>query len=193
MTIGAIVLAAGSSRRFGDDKRKSLLGSGKTILATSIENVASCFDEVLVVLRSGDHDFGSVLESSLSDPAITFYCAPDSAKGMAHSLANAIHQVKNWNAAAILLGDMPFLKQETIGLLLTSYSQSEGQQPIVIPTKDGTHGHPVIFHHRYFADIEKLEGDTGARAVIQANLDKVIEVPVDDEGIVRDIDTPEDI
>ena len=193
MTIGAIVLAAGSSRRFGDDKRKSLLSAGTTVLTTSIEQAIDRFDAVLVVLRFGDREYANELALNFSTPGISFFCAPDSAKGMGHSLANSITQVKDWDAATIFLGDMPFLKPETISLLVNKYTESVGQEPIIIPTKDGTPGHPVIFHKRYFADIGKLKGDTGARAVIEANRDRAIEVPVNDEGITRDIDTAEDI
>ena len=90
MTIGAIIMAAGSSRRFSDDKRKSVLETGKTVLATCIETADACFDEVLVVLRFGDREYSNELTQAFDRPAITFFCAPDSAKGMAHSLANAI-------------------------------------------------------------------------------------------------------
>lgn len=193
MTIGAIILAAGSSRRFGDDKRKSVLETGKTVLATCIENADACFDEVLVVLRFGDREYANELSHAFDRPAITFFCAPDSAKGMAHSLANAIAGVKDWDAAIIFLGDMPYLTIETIRLMLEKYTDSAGQEPIIVPTHGGEQGHPVMFHHRYFTAIEQLEGDQGARSVIQENAAKVIEVPVDDTGILRDIDTHADL
>ncbi|MCH7743490.1 MAG: nucleotidyltransferase family protein [Proteobacteria bacterium] len=193
MTIGAIILAAGSSRRFGDDKRKSVLETGKTVLATCIENADACFDEVLVVLRFGDREYANELTQAFDRPAITFFCAPDSAKGMAHSLANAIAGVKDWDAATILLGDMPYLTIETIRLMLEKYTGAARQEPIIVPTHDGEQGHPVIFHHRYFSAIERLKGDQGARSVIQENAAKVIEVPVDDAGILRDIDTHADL
>lgn len=193
MTVGAIILAAGSSRRFGDDKRKTILPTGRSVLATCIENAGACFDEVLVVLRFGDREYANELAQALDRPAITFFHAPDSAKGMAHSLANAVATLKDWDAATIFLGDMPFVTTETIRLLVEKYTGSARLEPIILPTYGSEQGHPVTFHHRYFAAIERLEGDQGARPVIQANRDKIIEVPVADPGILRDIDTHEDL
>ena len=210
--VGAIVLAAGSSKRFNGDKRRSILDSGKSLLETSIENAASHFTQTLVVLRSGDSDYArelnNKLENKLADSGISYFCAPDSALGMAHSLGNAISTLKQWQAAAIFLGDMPYLEPETIQTLLTTYEKNGKSQPIVVPVMVGNsefkssdikkpdtknpekskYGHPVIFDQVYFAAIASLEGDVGARAVINANRDRVIEVVLDDSGVIRDID-----
>ncbi|MFN3239874.1 MAG: NTP transferase domain-containing protein [Pseudomonadales bacterium] len=64
--IGAIMLAAGSSRRFGDDKRRSLLPSGQQLLEESIHKAASVIDEVLVVLRFGDREFARELDEKIA-------------------------------------------------------------------------------------------------------------------------------
>jgi molybdenum cofactor cytidylyltransferase len=115
---------------------------------------------------------------------------------MAHSLGNAIATIsraENWDAAAIFLGDMPYLQSGTVQLLLETFDKSPKTEPIVVPVREGSYGHPVIFHHRYFQEITELKGDTGARSVIQAHLAHVIEVPTKDPGIERDIDLPEEM
>ncbi|MEX2326091.1 MAG: nucleotidyltransferase family protein, partial [Pseudomonadales bacterium] len=58
---------------------------------------------------------------------------------------------------------------------------------------NGKPGHPVLFDRAYFDELELLEGDVGAKSVIDAHPDKVITVEVDDENIFRDIDTPDDL
>ena len=139
--IGGIILAAGSSRRFGDDKRKQTLSSGQSILEESIHKAASVLDKVLVVLRFGDREFAQQLSSSIDNDQVEYYLAPDSAKGMAHSLANAIHKVHDWQGALVFLGDMPFVQAETIESVLGAYEFHKASQPIVVPCKNGELGH----------------------------------------------------
>ena len=192
--IGAIILAAGSSRRFGDDKRKSSLPSGQILLEESIHKAASVIDEVLVVLRFGDKDFSAELTSRINNDDVSYYCAPDSAQGMGHSLANGIAKVKDWDAALVFLGDMPFVQAETVESLLAEYEFRKNKvAPIVIPVRHGERGHPVLFANEYFAEISALAGDRGAKAVIDAHPDQVFEIEVEDPGVIRDIDTPEDL
>lgn len=192
--IGAIILAAGSSRRFGDDKRRSTLPSGQLLLEESIHKAASVIDKVIVVLRFGDKAFARELEQRIENPDVSYYCAPDSAKGMGHSLANAIAKVKDWEAALVFLGDMPFVQAETVESLLAEYEfRKHKAAPIIIPVRKGVKGHPVLFAKNYFPEIAAIKGDEGARAVIDAHKDQVFRVEVEDPGVIRDIDTPEDL
>lgn len=200
--VGAIVLAAGSSRRFGGDKRAAKLPSGQTVLEASISRVRSVIDQVLVVLRHDDQAFAEYLRETTESANIQFYCAPDSASGMGGSLANAINEVGDWSGAMVFLGDMPFIRQETIELLKAEFiHRCTSIAPIVVPMNQQMNqqlnqqrrGHPVTFHQRYFGDIAQLKGDQGARAVISAEQDSVIELAVDDPGILADIDLPQDL
>lgn len=191
--IGGIILAAGSSRRFGDDKRKSTLPSGEAMLEESIRKAISALDEVLVVLRFGDREYSKQLEVSIDNANVSFLCAPDSAQGMAHSLSNAIHHVKDWEAAIVFLGDMPFVQAETIDAIMGEYQFRKANKPIILPTKEGEKGHPVLFSRDYFDEIQGLKGDKGARAVVDAHPDKLFTIEVLDPGVIRDIDTPDDL
>ncbi len=191
--VGAIILAAGSSRRFGDDKRKATLQNGNMLIENTINIAAKTLDSVLVVLRFGDRAFADELDSKINIPGISYFLAPDSAKGMAHSLSNAIQKAVGMDAAMIFLADMPYIKEETITKLINTYNANQDLKPIVIPTSSGTPGHPVVFDKAYFSEIQSLEGDRGARPVVDAHPDKLIPVEIDDSGILRDIDTLDDI
>ncbi|MBT3427981.1 MAG: nucleotidyltransferase family protein [Gammaproteobacteria bacterium] len=191
LKIGALILAAGSSRRFGDDKRRSRLASGQRLLETTIANVNPRFAEIMVILRQDDNHLAEELQKQFR--GLLTYLAPDSALGMGHSLSDGIKQVSSWQASAIFMGDMPFIQPETIELLLDRYSLHESNQPIIVPTCQGRTGHPVIFSKAYYPELTVLTGDEGAKSIVRAYADHVIQVPCLDSGVLRDIDVPEDL
>lgn len=191
--IGAIVLAAGSSRRFGDDKRKAKLPNGKMVIQQSVENVLAYFDEVTLVLRYGDYEFAAELTTLINDPKLNIFQAPDSALGMGHSLANVMGEVNGWEGVFIFLADMPHLQPATIKQLQVTFTTNLPTDPIVVPTFDGQFGHPVGFTASYFDELAALTGDKGAKPVMNANAGKVIDSAVADPGVVKDIDSPEDL
>ena len=121
LKIGALILAAGSSRRFGDDKRRSRLPSGERLLETTIANVNPRFAEIMVILRHADIHLAEELKKQFR--GLLIYLAPDSALGMGHSLANGIKQVSRWQASAIFMGDMPFIQPETIELYVRGFKK----------------------------------------------------------------------
>jgi molybdenum cofactor cytidylyltransferase len=188
--IGGIILAAGSSVRYGEDKRLQQLSSGSTLLETTTRSAMDSIQRLLVVLRKED-EFGDRLNTLVNDRYIQFYRAPDSADGMGSSLANAIHKAAKWQAAMVLLGDMPYIQQCTFDAIIAAYKPDTGA--IIVPTTNGQQGHPVLFDQCYFDEISALTGDLGARCILEAHQDKIIEVPVNDAGILLDIDTPEDM
>ena len=191
--IGAIVLAAGSSRRFGGDKRKATLPNGKMVIQQSVETALTCFDQVTLALRYGDNALAEELSNLINDPKLNIFQAPDSALGMGHSLANTIRQVNNWDGVFIFLADMPHLQQATINHLKETFTVNQTNNPIIAPTHKGQVGHPVGFAASYFNELAVLTGDKGAKPVMNANTSKVIEVTVDDPGVLKDVDTPEDL
>ena len=93
--IGCIVLAAGSGTRFGSDKRLALLG-GRSLLDTTLANIAPVFDKRILVLRAGDEALGN---RHASDWQIVL--AANAGKGMGHSLAAAMALVALSQVATI--------------------------------------------------------------------------------------------
>lgn len=183
MTTVALLLAAGFGKRFGSDKRRVRLADGRTLLAASLANARAVFDEVRVVLRAEDDP----IELGLPVDIPLVRCA-DAQSGMGHSLAAGVNSLKSCTAdsVAILLGDMPWLAESTLRLLL----QQATAQRIVFPQHDGQRGHPVLFGRAFWPELLQLQGDEGARAVLQAHREAWYPVVVDDPGVLRDVDTP---
>ncbi|MAI42630.1 MAG: hypothetical protein CMP95_09230 [Gammaproteobacteria bacterium] len=191
--IGAIILAAGTSQRFGGDKRRALINGKTSVLETTIGNVANLVDSVLVVLRADDSNYKKKLQDQVHLSNVSYFLAPDSALGMAHSLSNAIATQNNLHAAMIILADMPFVTVHSLKALILAYKANRRTHPIVLPTVEGNTGHPVIFDRAYFEEIGKLQGDCGAKPIIQAHQSNVLKIELKDDGVIRDIDTPTDL
>lgn len=187
---GALVLAAGSSRRFGDDKRQARLPNGKLVIQQTLEHLRQVFDEVLVVLRHDDDAFAAQLAAQFEKPALNYFLAPDSHLGMGHSLAGAMGQIRDWEGTFVFLADMPFTQPATLAKLKRQLTR---QDDIVIPVYQNHQGHPVGFGADYFGAMSQLQGDRGAKAITNGHPDKITEVIVTDPGVIQDVDTPADL
>lgn len=180
--IGIIVLAAGSSRRFGADKRLASFDPQTSLLEKTLTTIPDTFTRKILVLRKDDialaEQFSKAWEICLAE-------APES--GMANSLASAIARAGSWEGAVIALGDMPYIASQTYIQIQHALSQSN----IVIPVFEGQRGNPVGFRKQYFAEIRKLQGDKGAKPLLEKYLEQCVELETDDSGILKDIDRPE--
>lgn len=183
MNVVALILAAGQSSRFGGDKRRVALADGRSLLAHSVERARAVFQDVRVVLRDGERaqDFGLPTDCRVIHSF-------DAALGMGHSLATGAASLgdSSAEAAAILLGDMPWIAATTLAQLAEAARASN----IVLPRYKGQQGHPVLFGRTFWPELMRLAGDEGARAVVQAHRDRCVVLEVDDLGVLRDVDTP---
>lgn len=218
MKIGALVLAAGQSKRFGGDKRQATLPNGKLVIQQTLEKVTAVFDDALVVLRAEDPELHERLKSLFSN--LAYHHAPDSELGMGNSLASGIRQINDWDGVFVFLGDMPFVEVATLKHLvstgvaegnpntliptgaaeggeaegsLRSQSSVEMRGKIIVPSYEGKPGHPVGFSSDFFEELEGISGDRGARTVIQQHKNKIVVVDVGDPGVLQDIDEKTDL
>lgn len=184
---GAVLLAAGFSVRFGSIKLKAALPDGNTILKKTFNNLLQVTENILVIGRSDLLEQGVYDFIPASHRPFLFLC-DDARFGMGHTLACGIRHIPSaWQSAMICLGDMPFVRQDTLTRLLTAGRP----QHIVIPRYQSARGHPVIFGRYFFPELQLCQGDSGARHVLQAHPDSIIELDTDDPGILQDIDTPQ--
>lgn len=94
-------------------------------------------------------------------------------------------------AVVIGLADKPLLRKSTIESLLTVYRRTKAE--ILVPVCRGRRGNPILFRRHLFEQLRRLKGDMGAKVLIESNKYSVAEVPVNDVGILLDVDTPDDL
>ena len=179
----AIVLAAGASRRMGRSKLELDLG-GKTVMERSVHSyLAANVDYVRLVV--------SPETAPPRTAGIDVVVNPDRDRGLSSSLKVGLAALPD-DARVILvaLADKPLVKPETIIELIAAFER--GGTKVVYPVYRGEQGHPVLFDRSLVDELTAMEGDRGARAVIDTHADEARAVDVDDPGVCLDIDTPED-
>ncbi len=147
------------------------------------------FDNLTVVIHDPADDPAQWLANR--SPAVRVIVADDAHLGMGHSLAAGVAAITDWSYALIGLADMPFVSQKTL-LQLRAEMDAMTAPGIVVPTFADKRGHPVGFDATFFDELKALKGDAGARSLLQQFASVVIEVPVTDPGILKDIDFPDD-
>lgn len=180
--IGIIVLAAGSASRFGADKRLAVLGNGLTVLEATLASVPASITKRILVLKPGDDE---LIHRFQNDWHICRANSPQS--GMANSLSNGIAMAAGWEGALIALGDMPYIKAATF----TGLQQALAVHAMVVPTFNGYRGNPAGFRKQYFDEVKNLEGDRGAKSLLQKYATECCEIETGDRGVLRDIDYPD--
>ncbi|MGA3225144.1 MAG: nucleotidyltransferase family protein [Acidobacteriaceae bacterium] len=188
--ISAIILAAGTSSRMGQAKQLLPLGSS-TVLAQTIEHArAAGVDEVVLVLGSSAEPIRHQLSPSLL-AGVKVVVNQSYQQGMASSLHAGLSALDPRSAATlIILGDQPFTLPQTLDQIIQAYRDSGA--PIVIPTCQGTRGNPVLLDRSVFSEAMALEGDVGCRAIFGKHLEEIVNVEVEDRGILLDLDDRED-
>ena len=181
-----VLLAAGNSTRFGGNKLTHLLDSGDTIGLRSGRHLISELDECIAVVRNTDIELGD----DLSQLGFKTVIQPNPEAGMGNSLSRAIQASKGADGWIISLADMPWIKSETLRLVIASVY---GGAPVTAPVYHGKRGHPVGFNKRFRDELLALDGDTGARTLLCAHAELIQLIDVDDPGILHDVDTLDDL
>lgn len=183
----ALILAAGQSRRMGTANKMTVEVLGKPMVRHVVEAAAaSKADQIRVVTGHKPED----VETALSGIDVTYVHNSFYADGLSTSLAAGISSLgAEVDRVLVLLGDMPFVTTEMINEIL---GQDAGDAGIIMATCEGKRGNPVLWPRRYFEELLNIEGDTGARHIIGANAERVVEVEIG-RAAATDLDTPEAI
>lgn len=178
---GALVLAAGASRRFGSDKRVFDI-DGQPLLRRTVQAVLDAGLACRVCLKPED----GAIPPLLDRPGIEFIECASAQRGMGATLAEAVAACDDWDGLLVVLGDMAWVQADTLLELWRALTPDT----IVQPVFGDAAGNPVGFGRRFFAALSRLEGDLGGREVVQRHRERRQLIPVDDPGILRDLDEP---
>ncbi len=183
--ISLIITAAGLSRRHPPNKLLNDL-NGKSVIQQTVESFIDFNMDIRVVVGYQKGEILQILNNRFGS-RITVIDNPEYRSGLSSSikagLANPQQNLEYW---AFSNGDKPFIQPATIQQILDKLHSTE--QPILVPTYEGTNGHPTFFSSRFTDKLYMLSGDEGARSIIQRHGRLVKFIPVHDEGIILDMD-----
>ncbi|MBD9372535.1 NTP transferase domain-containing protein [Rhizobium sp. ARZ01] len=187
--IVGIVLAAGQARRMGNAGRHKLLAEfeGVPLICKSVSTVLAVAPGKAVVVTGHR---AAEIEAALSGLPVEIVRNPLYQDGMSTSL-NAGLDVVGADCAGVLvhLADMPKVSPEDLRKLMSAFAAAGGNA-VVRAVSDGKRGNPVILPRATFAAIRQLEGDVGARQIIETSGLEIIDVEIGPAAHL-DVDTPE--
>jgi molybdenum cofactor cytidylyltransferase len=184
--IVGVLLAAGSGSRFGGDKLLHPLEDGVAIAAHAARNLVAVVPDVVAVVRWGDFPLYDMLEQEGCQVTM-FQGAP---RGMGASLAHGIGQARGADGWIVALADMPRIGQDTIRGIVAAL---EAGATVAAPVHKGERGHPVGFGAALREELLALDGDQGARAVLERHRDTLELIECPDPNVLYDIDRKSDL
>ena len=185
--ITAIVLAAGKSERIGRPKPLLPTTDGTPFLTAILETMTgTAVDEVRVVVG---HEAEQVIDlGGLVRHVIVHN--KEFERGMLSSVQAGIRALPHGTSAFLLWPvDQPLVRADTVDRIIEAWKRQHA--PVVVPVYRGKRGHPTLFSAKLSPELLRAPEGEGARAVVHAHEKALVEVEVDDPGILTDIDTPQ--
>ena len=187
-----ILLAAGTSRRFG--RLKQLVTFRKRPLLTwALDSaLASDLEKIYLVLGHGADQIRNHLLPYLPEKKLELVHNPDYLHGMGSSLARGVIAAgETWQAYVVMLADQPLVSAGLINSMVSAFFGC--RKTIVLPVFKGRRGNPVLFGAKWYTSLCGLKDDFGGRLIVADNPEEVLEIEVDGEHYFRDVDYLEDL
>lgn len=186
--IAALVLAAGRSSRMGERNKLLLPVDGEPMVRRAALAALASRARPVVVVTGYQQE---AVTAALAGLDVEIVVNPHFAAGMSTSLKAGLAALPGEIAGAlVLLGDMPDVTAADLDRLIAAFAPKQGRA-ICVPTLGGRRGNPVLWGAEFFTDMARLEGDSGARGLIDRHAERVAEVVMASAGVLLDIDTPE--
>lgn len=184
--IVGILLAAGRGSRFGGDKLLHRLPDGTPMAVAAAANFRPACERLVAVVRTDCNELAELLAAA--DCEIV-RCL-DADKGMAHSLAAGVRSTVDAAGWIVALADMPFIACSSYRVVA---DRLRAGASLAASQYRGRRGHPVGFSSEWHARLSSMTGDQGGQTILTQHQQYLILCPVDDPGVIWDIDHPEDL
>ncbi|WP_426957571.1 NTP transferase domain-containing protein [Muricoccus radiodurans] len=187
--IAGLVLAAGRSRRMAPLNKLLVTDpDGRMMIARVVDAVLASRARPVIVVTGHERDR---VEEALANRPVRFVHADDYAQGLSASLKAGIAAIpEDAEGVLVCLGDMPLVTPAVLDRLLAAFDPEEGRA-IIQPTFRGKQGNPVLWGREFFEEMLSITGDVGARHLTGRHADRLANVEVADDGVLRDFDTAE--
>jgi molybdenum cofactor cytidylyltransferase len=183
--VHAIVLAAGRSTRMGGPNKLLALFEGEPLIRRVCRTAKASRASSVTVVTGHQAER---IRAALDGLDVRFVDNPEFASGLSSSLKKGIESLPdNAAGALIVLGDMPEISSRDLDRLVSTFLAAGGQQ-VVRASYQGKRGNPVILPRSVFPEVLRLEGDVGARNVVESGIASVIDVEIGPAAAV-DVDT----
>ena len=185
--ISAILLAAGQSKRMIGENKLAKKIQGVPLIKHSVKNIlAASIDELIIVLGYQKEIIEKLIDKN---EKIKFVFNKDFESGMASSIKTGIDNLSDKTEAFfICLGDMPMVNHNIYNQLIKSKNNKE----IIVPNYKGQQGNPVLFNKSMKEKIINISGDVGAKKILELNKDKILNLEINDQSIVKGFNTQGD-
>lgn len=182
-----ILLAAGMARRMGTLKQLLPLG-GSTLLGVTLENILAVnTGQVIVVVGAGAAETRLVAGKR----GVEVVHNPQYRQGMSTSLHKGLEAVKpQYRLIMVALADQPLTSTGTYARLINEAAASS--KGIALPVFKGQRGNPILFKSLYVPRLRQLQGDAGGRELLKLHPEDILEIEVEDPGVVTNVNTSAD-
>jgi len=186
--IAALLLAAGRSSRMGGPNKLLEQIDGTPMVARTAQRLLSSYARPIVAVLGNQAD---QVDAALGKLPVERVRNPAFAEGLSTSLKRGLAALPSeCDGVIVCLGDMPLVTGRDIDRLIAAFNPLEGRA-IIVPTRRGKRGNPVLWARRFLPEMAELAGDVGAKHLIGEYAELVAEVEMDSDSILIDIDTPD--
>lgn len=182
MKVGCVVMAAGLSSRFGDNKLLQEV-AGKPVFQYALEAIpAEHFQSIVIVTNS------PLFSDTIKQFHFTEIRNEYPELGVSHTISLGLSALKDCDGVLFCVADQPLLKRTTVSNLITFWQQNPSS--IAALSCNGVRGNPCLFPAVFFPELLALEGDRGGSAVIRRHENSLRLLEADPQELL-DIDTPQ--